>query len=232
MGYFEIKLYSVCTFKYGELLAEYIKENWNRFLDDCYTVLGSTQNSPEELLLTLNLINPLIQFTMEYSKDQIPFLDILIKRNENGIWMDICHKPTDTQRCLPFTSSHPDHFKRNIPFCLAQRICTTAENNAEKLKNLENLKTNLSKYHYPDSLIKQGFQKALSIPRKDLRKPKKPSNKNNLPFITIFNPNNPNVDSTTKSSVNCLKNNNVSGFHNIKLIQSKPQSPNLKKLLT
>ena len=31
-GYFEIKLYSFCTFKYGEPLAEYIKENWNRFL--------------------------------------------------------------------------------------------------------------------------------------------------------------------------------------------------------
>ena len=31
MGYFEIKLYSVCTFKYGDLLAEYIKGNWNRF---------------------------------------------------------------------------------------------------------------------------------------------------------------------------------------------------------
>ena len=27
IGYFEIKLYSVCTFKYVELLAEYIKEN-------------------------------------------------------------------------------------------------------------------------------------------------------------------------------------------------------------
>ena len=43
MGYFEIKLYSVWTFKYGELLVEYIKENWNRFLDDCYTVLRSSQ---------------------------------------------------------------------------------------------------------------------------------------------------------------------------------------------
>ena len=31
MRYFELKLYIVCTFKYGELLAEYIKENWNRF---------------------------------------------------------------------------------------------------------------------------------------------------------------------------------------------------------
>ena len=31
MVYFEIELYSVCTFTYGELLAEYIRENWNRF---------------------------------------------------------------------------------------------------------------------------------------------------------------------------------------------------------
>ena len=29
-----------------------------------------------------------------------------------------------------------------------------------------------------------------------------------------------------------MKNNNVTGFHDIKLIQSKHQSPNLKKLLT
>ena len=35
MGYFKIKLYTACTFKYGQILAEYIKENWNRFLDDC-----------------------------------------------------------------------------------------------------------------------------------------------------------------------------------------------------
>ena len=69
LGYFEIKFYIVCTFKYRELLVEYIKENWNRFLDDCYTVLRSSQISPEELLLTLNSINPSIQFTMEYSKD-------------------------------------------------------------------------------------------------------------------------------------------------------------------
>ena len=143
MGCFEIKLYSVFIFKYGELLAEYINDNWNRFLDDFSTVLRSSQISPEELLLTLNSINPSIQFTTEYSKDQIPFLDILIKTNENDIWMHLYHKPTDTQRCLPFTSSQSNHCKRNIPFCLARRICTIAENNAEKLKNLENLKTTL-----------------------------------------------------------------------------------------
>ena len=82
---------------------------------------------------------------------------------------------------------------------------------------------------------KQGFQKALSIPQKDLGKPKKPSNENILnilPFITTFNPNNLNIYSTIKSSVIFLKNNDVSSFHNINLIHSKRQPPNLKKLLT
>ena len=94
-----------------------------------------------------------------------------------------------------------------------------------KLENLEKLKSNLSKNNYLDSLVKQRVHKALSIPQKDLQKPKKPLNENILPFITTFNPNNPNIYSTIKSSDNCLINNSVSGFQNIKLIQSKRQTP-------
>ena len=52
-----------------------------------------------------------------------------------------------------------------------------------------------------------------------------------MPFITAFNPNNPNIYSTVKSSVNCLKNNGVNAFR-LSLVQSKRQLPNLKKLLT
>ena len=59
-----------------------------------------------------------------------------------------------------------------------------------------------------------------------------PSNENILPFITTFYPNNLNIYSTIRSSVRFFKNNNVSGFHTIHLIQSKLQSLNLKKLLT
>ena len=127
---------------------------------------------------------------MKYSKDQIPFLDILIKRNESVIWMDLYHKPTDTQRCLPFTSSHPNHCKRNIPFCLARRICTIAENNAEKLKNLEKrfIKIPLPRFTNKTRISQGPFNTT-----KDLRKPKKPSNENILPFITTLNTNNPNI---------------------------------------
>ena len=101
---------------------------------------------------------------MEHSKDAIPFLDILIKHNDDKILMDIYYNPTDTRRCLPFPANHPNHCKKNIPFTLARCICTIVENTEAKMKHLENLKINLSKYQYPKQVTEFGINKALSIP--------------------------------------------------------------------
>ena len=74
---------------------------WNILLDECYKVLRSNQISPEKLLLTLNSINPSIQFTMEHSKDQIPFLDILKKRTKTVFgWTFMINPPTPKGVCL------------------------------------------------------------------------------------------------------------------------------------
>ena len=81
---------------------------------------------------------------MEYSKDAIPFLDILIKRKNDKIWMDIYYKPTDTHGYLPFSSNHPKHCKKYIPFTLACRICKIIENTEAKMKHLESLKMYLA----------------------------------------------------------------------------------------
>ena len=50
--------------------------------------------------------------------------------------------------------------------------------------------------------------------------------------IANFNPNNTNIFSTINPWAKFLKNNNISGFHNVRLMQSKHLSPNLKKFLT
>ena len=66
------------------------------------------------------------------------------------------------------------------PFTLARRICTIAENTEAKMKHLENLKMNLSKYQYPKQLTEFGIKKALSIPLQELRTPKTTSNHNTI----------------------------------------------------
>ena len=50
--------------------------------------------------------------------------------------MDIHFQPTDTRRCLNYSSSHPSHCKNNIPFTLAGRIFTIDENQQQKLRHL------------------------------------------------------------------------------------------------
>ena len=92
---------------------------------------------------------------------------------------------------------------------IAKRIyllhCTIAENTEAKMKHLENLKMNLSKYQYPKQLTEFGINKVLSISLQELRTPKTISNDNCLPFITTYNPNNPNVYEMIDKSVDCLK---------------------------
>ena len=72
----------------------------------------------------------------------------------------------------------------------------------------------------------------MSIPLQELRTPKTISNdNNNLPFITTYNLNNPNVYEMIDKSVECLKRNKVDDFENLRLIKSG-EAPDLKKILT
>ena len=75
---------------------------------------------------------------------------------------------------------------------------------------------NLSKYQYLKHLTEFGINKALSIYLEALRTPKTISNDNSLPFITIYNPNNPNVYEMIDKSVECLKRNKVDDFENLR----------------
>ena len=72
----------------------------------------------------------------------------------------------------------------------------------------------------------------MSIPLQELHTPKATSNDNSLPFITTYNPSNPNVCEMIDKSVECLKRNKVDGFENLKVIKSKRQAANLKRILT
>ena len=79
---------------------------------------------------------------MERRIANLPFLDIMINKTRTKIWMNIYSKPTDAKRYVPCASNYPQRCLRNIPFCLARRICTIVEDNAKR-KRLSELKTSL-----------------------------------------------------------------------------------------
>ena len=231
MGYYEVKFYTICELNWGAAIGQYIEEAWGCFLDDCEIPLDEGKVKPEALRDVLNSIHPKIQFNKEHSKEMVPFLDVLVRKEGDRIWMDLYTKPTDTKRYLLYGSAHPKHCKINIPFSLARRICTIVESEQVKEKHLRELKDRMQKY--PLEVINKGIAKARSIPQTKPKQAKDQEESGKIQsFVTIYTQNNPSVFSTIKTTFQSLCDNDVSGMRDFKLIQSRRQPSNLKKILT
>ena len=75
MRLFELRFYDLCRDKYEEDLENFAFENWSHFFDDCENLFKDDKMNTNNILSILNSVSPSIQFTMEYSKDAIPFVD-------------------------------------------------------------------------------------------------------------------------------------------------------------
>ena len=233
MGYIEQQLYEKLEQRFDKKTRQYFEENWLRFLDDCFIIHETDLITPTELLTILNNLDPFIKFTMELSEKQLPFLDIMIHKDGEDLWMSTYTKPTDSKRYVPFNSCHPKSTLKNIPFSLARRTCMIVEKDQERDNKLEELRKNLSNLKYPKGVIDNGIMRAKAIPQADLRKSKEKKQEDVLTFISTNNPCNPEVSNVIKSSLKQIKKSEKwkSILNKNKFINGKRQPPNLGRLL-
>ena len=149
--------------QYTDTIPDYL----GRYIDDC---LGTASCSRVELERFINFVNnfhPALQFTWEISETSVSFLDILVSINGNLLSTSVSYKPTDSYSYLLFSSSHPNHTKRSIPFSQflrLRRICSEDED--FQAKSLE-MRHFFVQRGYPTSLLDTTFSKASQIPRSD-----------------------------------------------------------------
>jgi len=101
-------------------------------------------------------INIKIESTISTS---VHFLDVTIT-NENGqLRTSIYHKPTTEPYILPYTSDHPHHIQRNIPYAAllrAARICShVSDFNSERVR----IDISLLLNNYPPNFISKQFNR-------------------------------------------------------------------------
>jgi hypothetical protein len=78
---------------------------WLRYVDDIFVILKKSQSN--ETLNWLNSQPQKIQFTMEEEQSgQLPFLDVIVKRQDNQLIFDVYRKPTSTKRYITTDSFH------------------------------------------------------------------------------------------------------------------------------
>ena len=228
----EEKLYVQTKIKFGD---RYIKDNWKRFLDDCFILWTKGEENLKTFHSVLNELHADLKFTIEYSNERLPFLDVLLIKSNNPISTDIFFKETDSKQYLNFYSCHPKHTKTSIPYNLARRICTIVSDQCQREKGLSELRISLQKRRYPDTVISEGIKKAKSIPRDSLLSTcTHTSNEEVLPYVSTFNPNNTEMFGIFKNNMHILTNDQTmsEALSTSKIIKSKRQPPNLKRLIT
>ena len=104
LAYLEEKLYTHLK-DVNKDLAEYVKGNWKRFLDDCFIIWVNSEKELTEFHEIINNLHSDIKFTIENSEKQLPFLDILLVKTGTQLKTDIYFKVTDTKRYLNFFMS-------------------------------------------------------------------------------------------------------------------------------
>ena len=135
-------------------------------MDDILIVSNNSLNI-DNILSSFNRCHGSIKFTMEKeSNDSLPFLDILlIKRTYGSIKRRLYRKPTWNGQYLHFQSSVPLQFKRNLVYCLANRV--------RKIRSYDVLDhelmivKNTFKFNgYPDKFIKAHMKE--KVPKQNL----------------------------------------------------------------
>ena len=102
LAYLEEKLYVQTEIKYGKEFARYIKDNWKRFLDDCFILWTKGEENLKTFHSVLNELHSDLKFTLEYSNERLPFLDVLLIKSNNRISTDIFSKKQTLSNILTF----------------------------------------------------------------------------------------------------------------------------------
>ena len=158
----------------GELEEKILKDcdkkplTWWRYIDDIFMLWQHGEKEPEKFLEFLNCYHPTIKFTADYSREDIHFLDISVRKTNNQRVTDLYIKPRDTHQYLHVSSCHVYHSKKSIPYSQVLRLNRICSENSSYDKRCSELEVWLRERGYSDKLVRQQVLKVRTHKRKDL----------------------------------------------------------------
>ena len=116
------------------------------------------------------------------------FLDTTaLKDNQGNISTDVYQKPTDTHPYLHWTSSHPPHLKRSIPYSQAlrlRRICSSTDTLKKRILEYSDFVVACG---YAQRKVLHEMQKVLTLTQEECLQTKEREPTDRIPLVTTFN---------------------------------------------
>ncbi|XP_065892734.1 uncharacterized protein [Dysidea avara] len=149
---------------------------YKRFVDDIFMIVNCTEAQLTELIEHMNNQNPSIQFTHEFNRKEITFLDVIVykePKKSDKLQVRTYIKPTNRQLYVRNTSYHPPSVTRGVAFGEAIRYLRTNTEKKHFHKMLFLHKRNLLKRGYTRSLINETMRRVKFSMRDIKMKPKR-----------------------------------------------------------
>ena len=162
---------------------------WFRFIDDIFFIFSGSHSQLEEFKTHINSRLPSIKFSLEYSRESVSFLDVLVTKTNLELKTQVFRKKTDRNSFLDFSSYHPPGLKRGLPysqFLRIRRICSSDNIFEEQASEL--LSRFLAK-GFDRVDLENNLQRVRELKREDLLVPKAfPAREFNIVCATTFSP--------------------------------------------
>ena len=133
---------------------------WLRYVDDIFTYWDDRWGSFESFFNKLNNLAPSIKFKTEWETEgKLPFLDVLIIRDNNKYNFTVYRKPTFSASYIHFLSYHDVNVKIGVAsnlFLRALRICSPNLLSSE----FNIIRQQLCQLLYPNFIFEKALQKA------------------------------------------------------------------------
>ena len=165
---------------------------WWRYIDDVFLIWEHGEESLLEFLRHLNTLHPTIKFDSpaQYSTESLNFLDVTVSRIGDRLKTDLYSKPTDTHQFLEFSSCHPFHTKRSIPYSQTLRLRRICSEDKDFYQRVKELKGYLKARGYDMAMVEKQVLEAMRISRDEaLAEHDNRDNRNDRDvFVTTYHP--------------------------------------------
>ena len=208
---------------------------WVRFIDDIFFIWPHGQTELDVFIDHLNKVHESIKFTSECSTHQVNFLDTVVTlTGANTLETSLFVKPTDSGGYLHFTSSHPKHCIKGIPygqFLRIRRICTKEQ---DFVDHCASKGRQFVKRGYPAPFISNAFLKASEKTRDSLLRKPDDKDSEEIPniLVTTYNPGFSGLKKVVTKNWDLLgKSCTTRSIHRVPVLNAFRRPKNLKDIL-
>ena len=138
-----------------------------RYIDDIIAIW--TGRDDEVPLLFKDVVDENVKLTYVFGGKSVEALDILISlENDGTISTRLYRKPTEGTQFVHWSSNHPYHLKKSIPYSQLLRLKRNCSKDVDFLTEARTLLYKFRLRGYPSKILDQALDKAIAVPREGL----------------------------------------------------------------